>query len=296
MIRIHCPKCFTSFTRSKSRPCTIKKDGHFFRKSDRKFVQRYYCETCDKHFSSATHSDCYKQKKRHMNGLIEKQLSAVVTQRETARILGINKKTVARKLIFLGQRAKKKLMAFNCSLPKAQVVVFDDMETFEHTKLKPLSIGLMVEEGSRRILGYNVARMPSKGLLAKLSVKKYGKRADERDHKRRDLFKKLRPLLTAVCTIKSDESPFYQRPIRKCFPKALHKTFKGREGCVVGQGELKKIGFDPLFSLNHTCAVLRARVSRLVRRTWCTTKKPELLDLHLAIVCLSHNLRLNLQV
>jgi hypothetical protein len=34
-----------------------------------------------------------------------------------------------------------------------------------------------------------------------------------------------------------------------------------------GNGELKKIGFDPLFSFNHTAAMLRDSVSRLVRQT-----------------------------
>ncbi|MEQ1722809.1 MAG: hypothetical protein ABL930_06505, partial [Pseudobdellovibrio sp.] len=58
------------------------------------------------------------------------------------------------------------------------------------------------------------------------------------------------------------------------------------------QGELKKIGFDPLFSLNHTCAMMRAKVSRLIRRTWNTTKKPERLSEHLALAVLHHNLNL----
>jgi len=50
----------------------------------------------------------------------------------------------------------------------------------------------------------------------------------------------------------------------------VSSTTKGRRECVVGQGELKGGGFDPLFSLNHTCAMIRAHVSRLFRRTWNT--------------------------
>ena len=52
---------------------------------------------------------------------------------------------------------------------------------------------------------------------------------------------------------------------------------------------LKKIRFDPLFSLNHTCAMLRANLNRLFRRTWCTTKKPERLALHIAMYVVFHN-------
>ena len=189
----------------------------------------------------------------------------------------------------MGIKAKVELEKFNSSKTLASEVLFDDLETFEHTKCKPVSIGLMVEEKTRRILGYNVARMPAKGLLAKISVKKYGKRFDERPVKRAELFLKMKDLVSEQAIVKSDECPYYSKHIKRHFPNAHHLTFKGRASAIVGQGELKKVGFDPLFSLNHTCATLRARVSRLIRRTWNTTKKPARLDLHLAIVCLHHN-------
>ncbi|MGZ3809720.1 MAG: transposase, partial [Bacteriovorax sp.] len=56
-----------------------------------------------------------------------------------------------------------------------------------------------------------------------------------------------------------------------------------------GQGELKKVHYDPLFKINHTCAMLRYRINRLVRRTWCTTKKIEMLENHLQIYIAYHN-------
>jgi transposase-like protein len=267
----------------------VKKNGFFYRSSDRKSVQRYHCSVCKMNFSSATFSDCLNQKKRHLNSKVSRLLSGAVAIRETARVLKINRKTVARKLTFMGLRAKQELVKFNNNKPIAKEVLFDDMETFEHTKCKPLSIGLMVEEGSRRILGYNVARMPAKGLLAKISVRKYGRRIDERPKKRAELFTQMKSLVEQSAIVKSDQCPYYFKYIQRHFPRAKHVTFKGRASAIVGQGELKKVGFDPLFSLNHTCATLRARVSRLIRRTWNTTKKPERLDLHLAIVCLHHN-------
>lgn len=289
MINIRCPKCEEKFRRSTGSDCNITKGGFFKRSSDRKLVQRYYCKICGCGFSSATFSDCYRQKKRQFNSRVARQLCCVVSLREAARVLRIDRKTVARKLVFMGKRANIELKAFNQKKPMAQEILYDDMETFEHTKCKPISIGLMVEERTRRILGYNVARMPAKGLLAKISVKKYGKRIDERPKKRAELFSQMKLLVREGAIIKSDECPYYFRYIQRHFPKARHETFKGRASAIVGQGELKKVGYDPLFSLNHTCATLRARVSRLIRRTWNTTKKLERLDLHLAIVCLHHN-------
>ena len=160
----------------------------------------------------------------------------------------------------MGEKAKLKLAQFNKNLPLATEVLFDDLETFEHTKCKPVSIGLMVEESTRRVLGYNVARMPAKGLLAKISVKKYGKRIDERPKKRAELFNQMQLLVDKRAIIKSDECPYYFKYIKRHFPEAAHAKFKGRASAIVGQGELKKVGFDPLFALNHTCATLRARV------------------------------------
>jgi hypothetical protein len=57
----------------------------------------------------------------------------------------------------------------------------------------------------------------------------------------------------------------------------------------VGQGELKSGGFDPLFSFNHTAAMLRANINRLVRKTWCTTKRIDRLEAHIALYVQFHN-------
>ena len=289
MIYIRCPKCQRRFRRAKNSDHIVKKAGFYKRKSDRKWVQRYYCKDCKHYFSCATFAKCFNQKKRHLNSQIQRVLSAAVSLRESARILNINRKTIHRRLIFMGRHAEMDLSKVNKTFPKATSVTYDDLETFEHTKCKPVSVGLMVEEGTRRILGFNVAKMPAKGLLAKISVKKYGKRMDERDVKRSELFREVKNLIEDRAIVKSDECPYYLNHIKKYFPKACHETFKGRASAVVGQGELKKVGFDPLFSINHTCATLRYRTSRLIRRTWSTTKNVERLRLHLAIVCLHHN-------
>ena len=67
---------------------------------------------------------------------------------------------------------------------------------------------------------------------------------------------------------------------------------KGSKCCVAGQGELKKRGKDPLFYINHTLAMCRANINRLIRKTWCTTKDPAQLVYHLAIYMHVHNIYL----
>jgi hypothetical protein len=158
------------------------------------------------------------------------------------------------------------------------------MRTFEHSKMKPLSIPLLVDEETQAILGVGVASMPADGLLAERSRKKYGHRPNERSKARKAILKAVAPFVGEEGYVKSDEESNYPKELNKVFPKREHQRFKGRRGCVVGQGELKEGGKDPLFALNHAAAMVRDNVKRLSRRTWCTTKKPgplrDLLDIY----------------
>ena len=207
-------------------------------------------------------------------------------------LLRVNRKTIVKKFIFQSLRAVKILANTNLLHPLVKVMEFDDLETSEHTKLKPLSITLAVEFKTRRILGFAISEMPAKGRFAKLSRAKYGPRTDKRSLGRTELFTSLAPLVEKNVLIKSDKNPHYPRDVKAHFPQATHAVFKGRKATVAGQGELKKGGFDPLFSLNHSCASLRANINRLFRRTWCTTKKMERLRLHIALYACFHNSKL----
>ena len=172
---------------------TLRRAGRFWRKSDGRWISRFCCLTCKKTFSRATLSENYRQKKRHKNEPVRRLLAGGVSLRETARILNLNRKTVARKMLVLAQQAETELQASNASHEQALEVEFDELETFEHTKCKPLSVPLMVEYKTRRILGFEVASMPAKGKLARISRKKYGYRKDERPQKRRHLLEKMTP-------------------------------------------------------------------------------------------------------
>jgi len=171
-------------------------------------------------------------------------------------------------------------------------IQFDEMETSEHTKLRPVSILVAVEKHSRQILDIRVSRMPAKGLLKEKSLTKYGKLKDERPKAFKACFSDLKNNLEAQVLFESDECPRYPRWVREYFPESTYKRYKGRRGCVVGQGEIKRGGFDPLFSLNHTCAMFRANVNRLFRRTWCTTKDINCLQMHLNLYAHYHNTQL----
>jgi hypothetical protein len=125
----------------------------------------------------------------------------------------MNRKTVVRKFLLSSLEAEFELRVNNFQKPEADVMEFDDLETFEHTKCKPLSVTIAVEHKTRRILGLEVSSMPAKGKLAE-KAKKYGFRIDNRSEGRKKLFTSIKPLLRADAQIKSDSNPHYPRDVK----------------------------------------------------------------------------------
>jgi hypothetical protein len=172
---------------------------------------------------------------------------------------------------------------------KLDQIQFDDLETAEHTKCKPLSVSLAVDPKTRKILSFQVSQMPAKGLLAHVARRKYGYRKDERPQGWNQMMKDLIPFVQPNAVWRSDQNPHYPKFLFRHHPQAVHDPKKGGRGSISGQGELKKLAYDPLFALNHTCAMLRANLNRLFRRTWCITKNRQGLIDHLSIYVGYHN-------
>jgi transposase-like protein len=274
-------------------PEKIILDGKFYRKDDSKLIQRFRCKDCGSRFSAATFSDTYLQKKRRVNRPLSNLLSSGVSLRRSAILLKINHKTAARKLPFLAKRCRKKNKSYLQSLSgRVFNMQIDDLITKENSKLKPLSVSIAVDEDRRVILGMEVSQIPAFGHLSAVAVKKYGKRNNHHAEGLKKLFDKIRPLPVSEVIIKSDDHRRYPEFVSTYFPRAKHLTFLSERGCIAGQGELKKVNFDPLFIINHTCATLRANINRLIRKTWCTTKDPERLQDHLDIFMNFYNERL----
>lgn len=274
-----CPHCHLS---------NISKAGFFYRKNDSKTVQRYICNSCRKKFSQATIHPCYKQKKRKINYVLKKLLASGVTQRRCALILNLTRKTVSRKLKFLARIAREEQKALVREFAFTELQM-DDLLTCEHTKCKPLSVTVVIDKPTRTILALEVAQMPAFGHLAKISRAKYGKRKDQRQEVLDRIFEKLSHCKQLPTIIESDEHKFYPPVIKKYFPLAEHKCYPSIKSAISGQGELKKCVKDPLFYINHTLAMLRANVSKLIRKTWSICKKPEGLKNHLDIYVSFHN-------
>jgi hypothetical protein len=209
--------------------------------------------------------------------------------RRFAKLYKVSRTTVKRKMDFLAAQAKINQSKWLASRAIFSNVQLDDLETFEHTKCKPVTVSFFVENKSRKIIDFSVAQIGAKGRLTHIANRKYGKRFNESRVKREALFQRVAPLIAKTAVIHSDEHLHYPVLIKKHFPKAQHMRYKGAKSASTGQGELKKGGFDQLYSINHTFAMMRYGMSRLVRRTWCTTKCLKALENHIAIYVDFHN-------
>ena len=210
--------------------------------------------------------------------------------RGASRILGMTYFNTYKKFLWLKTIVdiEKKKMKFT-----ARELQFDEMETIHHTKCKPLSIALIVNE-SFEIIEAKVAEMPAKGKLAQFSIKKYGSRKDERSDKLHDALLSAKAKLHSLpMHIKSDAHPIYQKIVTLHFPTVQYTQYnqseKKRHQDRLHE-KLNKKSFDPLFAVNHKCALLRSHIKRLTRRSWCTTKKPENLQLHLDLFIISQEI------
>ena len=229
------------------------------------------------------------------------------TQRRLAQHLKTSPSTVAAKFRFLAQLAREvhntrvKSGSFS-----AKQIHFDEMQSFEHTRLKPLSIALAVS-GSKNpdgtpgpIVDIQVAQLSYRGKLANLAQKKYGIRADESGKARKAVLETVREVASREgLKITTDAKAVYRPEIRnalagKSWPFAIafkHEAVPNRKNQTLhaDRPTLKKRKYDPMFWLNHVAARIRHDLSRMQRKVWTTTKHRFFLQAHLDLFIAFYN-------
>ncbi len=279
-----CPnqKCLIS-------PRFIKKGFHYVQHLNRKF-RIFQCKNCKRYFTSRTFRLDYRHKRSDLNRKIAHLLVEGLSLRGISRLEGLTYKNTYKKFLWLRKVVDQKRTSLALS---AKELMFDESETIEHTKCKPLNIAVVVNE-KYQILSMKVAVMPSKGKLAAVSRKKYGWRANERDQKILEAFTEVKAhLVSQPALIKSDMYPNYKRLVQVAFPGIPYSQYLGKEKKKKYQERLhenlRKRVYDPLWAVNHGGAMIRDRIKRLCRRNWCTTKLVKNLQLQLDLYVL-HNL------
>jgi transposase-like protein len=263
--------------------------GTFTRACDGRTVQRFQCKACKRTFSTQTFRVDYRLRRPALDPKVFTLLISKVTQRQIARDLKCDRRMVARRLEIFGKHCQafheRLLFERGQARPWEGGFVFDELETYEHNRrLKPVTVPVLVHKTSHCILHTAVGTLPPRKPLSKANQRKLeklelveGKRRSESRAKVAECFAVLQSVCppAAVVTIDTDEKYSYAMLLEKTFGERL---VHGRTNSKV-----QRALWNPLFVVNHTLAMLRDGLSRLVRRNWGASKKREKLERHLWI-------------
>jgi len=288
--KAYCPNSSCKNHHTPKQRFYIKK-GYFITQWNHRRVPRYQCLACKRSFSSHTFYRTYRQKKPYLNEIIYRFYTSATTQRRLARILGVNLKTVVRKFLFLAQNAEamhlEKLGSKEFDVAHCQ---FDEMLSFEHTRLKPISIALAVQKLDSKLISIQVAQSHYQGVLSSVAVRKYGLREDQSQLARSRVLTTIQSQIKSSCILVSDAKPIYRREVASHVPGAKLVQIKNRGGRLRRLLSAKRRNIeDPMFELNLVAAKIRHDLSRMARKVWTTTKCKDRLHKHLMLFLASQN-------
>jgi hypothetical protein len=196
----------------------------------------------------------------------------------------MNKKTVVRKIRFLARKARTmhEQKLDNHEIKTFQIQ-FDEMETFEHTRKKPISIAVAVEcyydkktqkYRTGRIIDAVAAQMYYKSLNAPKAKELYGIREDRSAEARSYVAESMKKAaIVPDIKILTDGKTDYKTLFADMMPESKH--------IIISRADNSGTELDKMFSLNHTCSRIRHDMSRMARQSWVTTKKIKGLQDHL---------------
>jgi transposase-like protein len=267
-----CPKCRA---RNSSSGRFYSKYGCFTPRHNHQPVPRYRCRLCHAHFSSRSFSNTFREHKPKLDPLVFNALCSGMTFRRTAKVLRVSRNTVTAKFHKLAAKARRlHVRALQQRLHSMTAVEFDEMESYQGSRLNMLSIPLAVQPKSGFILDARVARMRPKGMLARKHPNAWRRWSeDTRKEACGAVLRRVQRLSGGGVLVRCDAKPQY--------PGLIRAYVKGAqiELCRRGPDFPESRRFTGY--LNHAAAKLRADLARLRRRTWACTRRWQNLQQHL---------------
>lgn len=260
--------------------------GHFLRQCDRRRVRRFRCRVCGRSFSSQTFRLDYRLKKPQLTEALFKSFVGKVTQRQAARSLPCNRKTVRRRLLLLGRHSREfqeRVLERAPTRPFADLAFqLDELETFESDRrLKPVTLPVLIHTSSRFVLHVEAAALPARGQLRardrarreQLEARQGARASGSRAAVGR-CFERLAQALP------SGAAPRVSTDQKASYAPLLAAALRGPYAHEQHAGRAPRTPSNPLWPINHTLAMLRDGLSRLVRRSWGASKERGWLELH----------------
>lgn len=263
--------------------------GAYLRRCDGRRVQRFLCLVCGRRFSTQTFRLDYRLRLPRLHLSIFDDFVSKVTMRQSARLRGHSRKTVAHRLRLLGEHCRaihnQRLEVLESARRYRGRFQLDELETFEiDRRLQPVTVPILIESSSYFVIHAETADLPARGRLSRpkrrqkhLFEEKYGKRRSGSTRAVKRSFEVLAAITARDERVRvtTDRKASYATIVRRLFgSRSRHVRASSRERRKYGSA---------LFPINHTLAMVRDNVSRLVRRTWAVSKRRQRLDLHLWI-------------
>ena len=260
--------------------------GSFTRDCDGRTVQRFLCLECRRTFSTQTFRLDYRLKKPQLNHTLFAPFVSKVTHRQAARVEGCSRKTVAHRLKLLGDHCREfhfsRLDRSRGERGIAGVFQLDELETFEHSRrLAPVTMPVLIERSSYFVVDVKAAPLPCRGGLSEEDKKRKAAREKVGGVRRSgskkavtECFQRLAEFHdpSRAVEVQTDQKSTYGPILRRTFGTRLaHKRYSSRD---------RRDYKNPLFPINHTLAMMRDGISRLVRRTWAASKLRDRLERH----------------
>jgi transposase-like protein len=266
-----------------------RRKGFFHRRCDGRDVQRFFCLECRHGFSIQTFRVDYRLRKPGLHLALFKDFVSKTTLRQSARNWGCTRRTVAHRLRLLGAHCRE----FHQSmLERARsnggiggTFQLDELETFEHSRrLKPVTVPVLIERSSYFVLHAECAPLPARGRLSAADRRKKEQQERQFEKRRSGSVQAVRRAFDVLARVhRRHAQVVVQTDQKSSYATRLEQLFGERVQHERHSSTAARNYGNPLFPINHTLAMMRDGVSRLVRRTWAASKLRDRLELHLWI-------------
>ena len=266
-------------SRAGARAFRFRRSGCYRRACDRRIVPRFVCRACARRFSAQTFRLDYRFRKPALDSWMLRLLVSKVTHRQAARMLRVNRKTVHRRL----RRFAPALRALHLGvLARARRAgglrgrySLDELETFEHNRrLKPVTVPVLIEKTTHFVISARTAPLAARGRIGAREREKL-RALEEREGRRRSGSKQaVEALLGELGGVHDPRADVEMATDgKRAYLAAMRRRFGNRRASHSMESSQKPRNRDnSLFAINHTLAMMRDQISRLVRRSWGASK------------------------
>jgi transposase-like protein len=278
----HCPREGCPSRESSHRRWSFK--GRYRRACDGRLVQRFLCLECRRTFSIQTFRLDYRLKLPYLHLELFKTFVSKVTHRQAARVLRCDRKTIAHRLELLGEHCRD-FHASRLALVQGGLggtFQLDELETFEHSRrLRPVTMPILIERKSFFVLDLRTAALPCRGRLSRKDREKKSEREAAGGVRSSGSRLAVERCFETLARCLGEDLPVrVQTDQKSSYRTILARRFGSRLAHERHSSRARRDYRNPLFPINHTLAMLRDGISRLVRRTWAASKLRARLEDH----------------